>query len=487
MKKYIISLALFLALGCQAFSQISYLGEIKVENRKVEKNDRRKVSVSMDFNLQDLEMKKQHVLRLVPVIVSSDGTTEQELPSVIIEGKIRHKANARLSSLEDVIIYPEAGVMLVRKNGIKQTVNYSVEIPFRKWMIGSELQLRANVNGCAQCDEGSEIAYIGNILPPMTPIYSTSFITPVEEILKRRSETRTARLQFKVGSSIILRNYENNAEEIDKVIESFNLVKDNDDLSITGIYVTGYASPESSMKFNLELSKRRAQAFTDYVKRYIKDIDRSLYHVSWKGEDWGELRRQVEKHPDLTKQNEVLDIIDNCGDDKDECENRLKALVPKEIYNRILTEMYPPIRRNEYRIEYNVRHFNVEEGRKMIKTRPDLMSVSEIHKVADSYGKGNPEYIDCLLSGTKAHSSDVTMLNNAALALLEAGRIQETISLLGSAPEDGALLNVLGVAYLTISEYDKARTAFRNAVDRGNKEAEKNVGQMEEYLEYMTE
>ena len=61
------------------------------------------------------------------------------------------------------------------------------------------------------------------------------------------------------------------------------------------------------------------------------------------------------------------------GDDKDACEEQIKGLVPPEIYQRLLNEMYGPIRCNEFRVEYNVRHFSLEEGRQMIKTRPDLI------------------------------------------------------------------------------------------------------------------
>ena len=50
------------------------------------------------------------------------------------------------------------------------------------------------------------------------------------------------------------------------------------------------------------------------------------------------------------------------------CEQRIRDLVPPEIYQRLLNEMYGPLRRNEYRIEYNVRNFNLEEAKKLLKT-----------------------------------------------------------------------------------------------------------------------
>lgn len=237
----------------------------------------------------------------------------------------------------------------------------------------------------------------------------------------------------------------------------------------------------------MKLSERRAKAFTEYMKDDLKSVDPKLYHVDWKGEDWAGLREEVVKHPQLLKIDEVLNIIDNCGDDKDACEEQIKALVPPEIYKRLLNEMYGPVRRNEYRIEYNVRHFDLAEGKEMIKTRPDLMSVSEIQQVADSYGKGSPEYIDCLMRGAKAYPNDVTAVNNAALALMEANRTDEAIRLLENAPEDGSLLNMKGVVYAKAGQYDKASQAFSAAKAKGFSQAGENLTLLKQYVEYMAE
>ena len=487
MKRQILSIALFLGAAGAAFGQTSYLSEIRVLNREVVKTDDRRASVSMELNMDGLEMKRQHSLRVVPVILSADGTQETELPPVIINGKIRDRVQERMETLGNADFDPDAAAVIRRKNGSEQTYSYEASVPFKRWMIGGNVQLRGEVTGCALCDEGGETATTGDIFPPMNPVYYNPFIEPKEETVKRRSETRAARIQFRQDSHTIDPKFKSNRAELDTVHNSIALVKDNDDLSITGIYVTGYASPEGTFDYNMRLSERRAKAFTEYVKKDIEGIDPSLYHVAWKGEDWNELRRQVELHPGLLKQDEVLDIIDNCGDDKDACEERIKALVPPEIYQRLLNEMYGPIRRNEYRIEYNVRHFTVEEGREQIKIRPDLMSVSEIQQVADSYGKGTPEYIDCLLAGTKAYPKDVTALNNAALALIEADRADEAVKLLSDAPQDGALLNMLGVAYVKAEDGAKAEDAFRRAANAGYTKAADNLKLLQEYTEYMAE
>ena len=354
-------------------------------------------------------------------------------------------------------------------------------------MIGGNIQLRGYVTGCALCDDGDETATTGDILPEMTPEYYSPVMKPKEEIVKRRSETRSARVQFRQKSSNISPDYKNNRAELDSVRQSILLVKDNNDLTNTGIYVTGYASPEGSFDYNMTLSERRAKSFTEYIKEDLKGIDPSVYHVDWKGEDWAGLREEVQKHPKLLKIDEVLNIIDNCGDDKDACEEQIKGLVPPEIYQRLLNEMYGPIRRNEYRVEYNVRHFSLEEGRQMIKTRPDLMSVSEIQQVADSYGKGSPEYVDCLMRGAKAYPDDVTAVNNAALALMEADRTDEAIRLLDNAPQAGELLNLKGVAYSKLGDYEQAEKAFSAAQAKGYTPAGENLTQLKKYAEYMSE
>lgn len=487
MKKYIISLAWVLAAGIPVLGQTSYLSEIKIVDREVVKTSDRQANVKMTVNLDDLDIKNQHSLCVVPVILSADGSQEQELPSFVINGKVRDRVQERTEAFEHTDLNPGAVAKVRRKNGSSQTLDYDASVPFKRWMIGGNLQLRGYVTGCAQCNDGDETATTGDIFPPMNPVYYSPFIQPKEEIVKRRSETRSARLQFRQDSHRIDPKFKNNRAELDTVSNSISLVKDNHDLTITGIYVTGYASPEGTFDYNMKLSERRAKAFTEYMKEDLKGVDPQLYHVDWKGEDWAGLREEVVKYPDLLKIDEVLNIIDNCGDDKDACEEQLKALVPPEIYQRLLNEMYPAVRRNEYRIEYNVRHFDLAEGKEMIKTRPDLMSVSEIQQVADSYGKGSPEYVDCLVRGAKAYPNDVTAVNNAALALMEANRTDEAIRLLENAPAEGELLNMKGAAYAKAGNLEKAAQAFSEAQAKGYSQAGENLSLLKQYMDYMAE
>ena len=62
--------------------------------------------------------------------------------------------------------------------------------------------------------------------------------------------------------------------ELDEVSNSILLVKQNEDVKITGIYISGYASPEGSMAHNLVLSENRAKALDKHdVGAYFRHLD----------------------------------------------------------------------------------------------------------------------------------------------------------------------------------------------------------------------
>ena len=484
MKKIFVSIALLLPFS--AFAQTAYLESVTVENRRVEK-DGADVRVRMDLGLDNLDMKLQHTLQLTPVIVSGDGTQEQALQPVHVDGRIRGKVVSRRAALDKD--YPAGGERLRRKNGEPQTLHYEATAPYEPWMLNGRLELRADVTGCAECGEGRETMATGGILPYEEPVYEMAVVQqPKEEAVKRRSEVRTARLQYRQDSHNVLPRYKDNQAELDKVQASIDAVKGNTDLTITGIYVTGYASPEATVAYNQALSERRARTFAEYVQQRNPELDKSLWHVEGKGEDWDGLRKVVERYTNLLKQDEVLRIIDQCEGDLDQCEEKIKALVPPEIYQRVLNEMYGPLRRNEYRIEYNVRHFDLAEAKRLLETRPDLLSVAEMQKVADSYGRGTADYRAALKVAVDTYPDNTVALTNYALALIDAGEYDAVVSLLTpKAAGDASLQNLIGVAQFKAGRMDEAADAFQKAAEKGYPGAAENVRKLEEARQLLGE
>lgn len=484
MKKTIILLTCLLAASPAVWAQNAYLEQLKVENRSVEKVNR-SVRVTADFNLDDMKLNTQHSLRLVPVIVSADGTHELPLEPIVVNGKVRSKVIERQLALGEA---QADNITFVRRdNGKPQTLHYTDEVPFKVWMLNGRLDLRAYVTGCAACDEGDELLATGGILPYQAPVLVVSpFVQPEEEEVKRRAEVKMARLEYPVNGYNVLPDFRKNRAELDSVQHSLETVKRNLNLTVTGIYVTGYASPEGTIDYNLRLSQRRAETFATYVQKQNPELKKDLWHVAWKGEDWDGFVAQVAQAEGWSARAKVQEAIGQCGDNRDACEWKIRQQLSKDDYRYLIDELYAPLRRNEYRIEYNVRNFTLDEAKEVLKTRPDLLSVAEIQRVADSYGRNSDGYRKALDVAVRTYPDNIAARHNAALAALETEHYAEAIALLKDAT-DGSLLNLLGVAYQKNGQTSEADAAFAKASQAGNDEAARNLQMLRRSLEMLAE
>lgn len=464
--------------------EITYLPSVEVRDGSVVKENR-SVLLTMTVDMSRMRLRTQHTVALTPVLVSRDGASEIAFPPIVVDGRARNNVYLRAQRLESVALPPyheeeEAQVVIRRRNGREQVYDYAASVPYARWMLEGRIELREEVHGCVNCDEGAaEAMLLPRVLPEFIPSYRLDTIAPEPEPVKVRAETRTARLQFRQDSYRIVPGYKNNRAELDTVSNSIRLVKENDDVKITGIYITGYASPEGSEAHNMTLSENRAKALADYIRSH-DGIDGDMLHVAWMGEDWDGLVRELEHYPNLLGRDQVLELIERYPDNRDYCDLQFQKLQPEEIYQRLLNEVYPALRRNEYRIEYNVRNFNIEEARRMVRERPDLLSLTEMYKVADSYGKGTPGYEEVMEAAARYFPYEPAVLNDRALDAIAAERYGEAVELLEgvASVEEPLLLNTLGVAYAGAGAYRKAEDAFLRASEAGCAEARHNLGQV---------
>lgn len=490
-----IYIILLLMLACRpimllAENETGYLPSIAIRQGGVAKQDRM-VELKMSVDLSNARIRTQHTVALTPVLVSADGNREIAFPPIVIDGKTRHKVYLRAQRLESVELPPyhnDSAQVIICHSSKNQQYDYAATVPYRRWMLDGRVEIREEVHGCTNCGEGkSEQDLLNGVLPTYIPDYRLHTIAPEPEPIKVRAETRTARLQFRQDSYKILPGLKDNRSELDTVSNSIDLVKKNTDVKIIGIYITGYASPEGSEAHNLTLSENRAKALADYIRRHDA-ISPDMLHVDWKGEDWEGLVRVLGNYPKLLKRDEIYEIIKRYPDKRDFCELQLQKLVPPTIYRRLLDEIYPALRRNEYRIEYNVRNFNLEEARRMVNERPDLLSLTEMYKVADSYGKGTPEYDKVMATAVRYFPTSPAALNENAVNAISRKEYDKAVQLLERsevAAQSAELLTTLGVAYAGVEQYEKAEDAFRRASELGSEPARHNLKEMLQVMDQL--
>lgn len=493
--KHIYSVIFVLALSLTNLyagnNRLAYLDSIKINNSNLIKNGRT-VSFSMDVDFSKAKIKTQHTVALTPVLVSADGQKELAFPPVIIDGKTRYNVYLRAQSLKSVERPPfhnedSVQVIINRKNGKEQHYAYSASTPYERWMLDGKVEIREEVHGCVNCGMGkSEKPLLTEVLPTFVPEWMLDTIEPEPEPLKVRAEERTARLQFHWDSDIIVPGLKNNRVELDTILNSILLAKNNKDLDITGLSITGYASPEGTVKHNIDLSMRRAKSLAAYVSKQV-DIPSNMLAVDWKGEDWKGFLDLFKEHKEIPDWDKVNEIIQRYSDDQDLCEHLIRKTVP-EAYRYMDEHLFPILRCNKYRIEYNVHNFDVEKARKIIRERPDLLSLKEMNQVAGSYGYGTAEYDEVMDIALEYFPNSPAALNERAERAMDQKDYLKAIDILerpSVTRNNPALLNTLGVAYVFAGEYHKAEAAFRQAAQDGSAAAEHNLSDVQKVIDQL--
>ena len=195
----LICSALFLLGTClPASAQTGHLSGVRVVNDEIKKNGR-EVHVNFVLDIEEMHVKRQESVRLYPVVVAKEGGKSLELPSVVLDGRVRDKVHRREKALTGSAKTDGAYIALRRKNGEAQQVEYAVTLPYEPWMAQSRLVLREQVTGCLECAQsGMEETPVKNtFLQLFRPQYATAFVQPGKETVKVRNEVRVARLQFR--------------------------------------------------------------------------------------------------------------------------------------------------------------------------------------------------------------------------------------------------------------------------------------------------
>ena len=210
----------------------------------------------------------------------------------------------------------------------------------------------------------------------------------------------------------------NNPAELAKIHSSIDSIREDDNYRIARIKIVGYSSPEGNYDTNARLSEQRAKALVQNLKHAYK-LDDSMIECRSVPENWEGLAAWLREYSPSYMQ-KVLDIIGQIPE-PDARDAKIKAIDGGKIYNALLREVYPKLRLVEYTVSYTVVPFSVEQGREIIKTRPDKMNHNEMYQVAVSYGEGSDEYNRIIRMIADRFPSDRMANNNAAIVAWEMG------------------------------------------------------------------
>jgi tetratricopeptide (TPR) repeat protein len=451
-----------------------------VYTKKYMKQEGDSLVIDMDIDMSKLKIKTNFAHILTPVIGSEDN--EIELPRVMIQGTARNKAFIRELELNDKA-YNEfennLPYAIVKPQGM---LNYRIAVPYEPWMSEAYLGVEEDLCGCG--DE-SKLAYarIYDGLTkdvPVIPVYKVSpqlvYIQPEVEAVKKRKEIANAYLDFPRGKNEILPNFGNNPVELAKIDNMIKTITTNSDITVERVFMIGYASPESSLAFNTNLSRSRAESLMRY---FMKDgtISGSLFETRTGGEDWEGLHKLLQEYP-VARKEEIFQIM-NMISDLDRREAAIRALDGGRPYKIIYEELYPRLRRVVCEINYTVKDFSIEEAKENFKFAPQLLSLNEMYILANQYEAGSPEFLKVFEVAREEFPDDpVANLNGAAVALSKNNVRDAEKYLRLSDPSTPEYHNNMGVYQMLRGNYKEADKHLKEAEKSGLNVARHNMGEL---------
>lgn len=416
------------------------------------------LTVNMNLKVDDLKVKRNETLRIVPVIKSLDGNDSVALPPVTVAGKNAWYSIVR-NSHHSVPSYTFGA-------GEETIAEYSQSTRWQPWMEHSGIYLQPGRQCCgADFTPGDEADLATLDFRPLRFDATFSFVAPVDTTPKIGKLSGRAYINFPVNKTDIYPYYMDNPAELRKILDTIDIVKGNPDMTVDSILLTGYASPEGPWRNNVRLAAGRTEALKEYVRKSY-DFPARVFFTSSVPEDWEGLREYVaaSAFPD---KDAILSLIDDPAIEEPARNDALKSRFP-EAYAFLLKDVYPTLRHTDYSIAYTVRKYtDVEEIKRLVKSAPGQLSLNEFYQAAVSYGEGSPEFQEVFDVAVRIYPDDPVANLNAAVTAMQEENLVKAESYLSKAGHSADADFARATLEALKGNFNEAESLFKSAGSKG--------------------
>lgn len=337
---------------------------------------------------------------VITPVFEQDGENRSVLRPIVVQGTKAALLQKRKKYFEGEFLYPEGSLVL--KPG--ETINYKVSLFYKSWMSGASLAVSGIFANCcaeyeafssdilAKSDLAKENLELSVVLKPdsqqnnqianerdsfdiSTPeenqfVYEVSnqvlnslltqkqpAVMAGDESDRKKSDRMgghvlaeyfqdnfpgSGKVIFRVNKSVIDVSLGDNMQVLAEIINAIKQLKGR----ISGVVVTGYASPEGAHENNMQLAMARANAVAGYINMKT-DLPLNRIYALNGGIDYDDLRKLVVAG-DMPDRDKVLYIIDNVPvwDDARQKGRKSELLKLKngEAWDYMLKKYFPCLR-----------------------------------------------------------------------------------------------------------------------------------------------
>lgn len=325
-----------------------------------------------------------------------------------------------------------------------EEIAFAQTIPFASWMYDANIRLNIEVNGCCKTIQYPFIWIKEPVLSTshIMPVYTAaSALTPVydETLYMFDFGHNDLIIDFKQSITTIDTTLFSNYQTLNLILNSIDSIQSSGDKMLSGIEITGYASPEGTTQNNKRLGEARALALKQYIKMHHPDLREMDFALNNGAVNWPGLEKMVTAS-DMPYKKEVLDIIQNVPAEIDLQNNtsRKKQLMDLRggvPYNYMYTHFFPKLR--------------------------------------------NACYISVFYKTVKDTNAEII---NTAVELIQQNNYTDALNQLLPIRSDARTWNLIGVAYMMMKDFDQSKDYFLKAIDQNDSNAQKNLNQIKAFI-----
>ena len=154
--------------------------------------------------------------------------------------------------------------LVVQAGKSESVINYKTVIPFEPWMKDARFVLIPNMCGCGKEEQGALLVMADKVLTRPDKRYE---VQPTQLLYLSGSGNGKTSCRggdclsgLQVGKYAILPDFRNNALELAKIDNTVSTVVNDKNITLEGIILKGFASPEGSYKSNTVLDRQSCES-----------------------------------------------------------------------------------------------------------------------------------------------------------------------------------------------------------------------------------
>ena len=347
---------------------------------------------------------------------------------------------------------------------------YEASVPFEAAMEdAAELAVRiAGSQGNKSATFDPIVIGAGVITTPLWVQSDDQFIAVPDAYKRVIAYTQEATVNYTVSSSAV-RGSEFRDADWKELKSLIKLAASADSVTLTGVNIESYASPEGEITLNEDLASDRAssaaKAMGSELKRSKIATNDAFYNEVPKGEDWSGFKSLMQSSS-IADKNLILRVLEMYSD-KNKREEEIRNIA--KTYQEIEKEILPALRRSQMVISYDVEGFTDEELMMMCMESPQLLSADELLFSATLFESLN-EKLTIFENTMRVHTTDFRAYNNAGWCLTQMGRNAQAKELFNQAlslERNKAVLNNVAAIKRQEGDVDAAMKLLNEANGAG--------------------